>query len=533
MAILPPYGLTESTHAQQPLQAAAAPASYPSTGNGAIAAATPESASAPSVFPFTALPLDQLGEWYRPADLPFVREVIPPEAWPSTAAHSGLDWPPGKAGVLARFFVSTAHRPVREVAVVAALGWLAGVCGKAFNTPSRSGLNLYVILVARSAVGKEAMHSAITILMRTLGESKILADDFVSFDRFKSGPALRKEIARHPSFVNVTGEWGLTLKAMLSSERQPEGPLSTLRAEMTDLYQKSGPDSTAGTNRYSDPKNNVERVGSVAYSMIGETTPETFRASLTGTMMEDGFASRFSVVEYLGDRPPENKRRVTTPPTDLVEWCGELVRHALELLAHNTGRMCIYSDEAMQLREAFNDESDKAINSSNDNSVRQVWNRADLKAQKIACLLAAADSPSQPVVYLPHMQWAINLVRRDIQLYQKQLSSGDIGDDDAAREKKILLVLKEYLTTTPKGYQIPDAMHHAGVVPRRYLQQRTNTLPLFAKHRLGATPAFDMTIRSLCDNGYLFEVDKMKAGDAYGYHGRCYRVTNLMGGLLD
>lgn len=45
MAILPPNGSTEP-HRAQPPQAAAAPASYPSTGNGATAAPATESASA-------------------------------------------------------------------------------------------------------------------------------------------------------------------------------------------------------------------------------------------------------------------------------------------------------------------------------------------------------------------------------------------------------------------------------------------------------------------------------------------------------
>ena len=483
---------------------------------------------------FVVLPLEQLGKWYSP---PFVREVIPASAWEAASKQGkGISLPPGRAGDLARFILGTAHRPVREVAIVAALGWLAGVCGKAYTTPSRSGLNLYVILVARSAVGKEAMHSGISLLTDALVSAGcVAAERYITFDRFASGPSLRKAVAQWQSFVQVNGEWGLTLKAMLSSSRQPDGPLQTLKAEMTNLYQKSGPDSRAGANRYSDEKRNVGRVGSVAFSMIGETTPGTFRAAQSSDMMEDGFASRFSVVEYAGDRPPENDERVTTPSASLLGWCAALVIQADTLNAREGHQTCQFNPAAHELRKAFNAECDRQINATNDEALRQVWNRADLKVQKVACLLAVADNDLEPTVTQEHMQWAIWLVRCDISLYQKQLASGDVGDDDAARERKLLMICREYLAsrTAPKGCGMHDSMHAAGAISRRYLQQRTNTLPAFARHPLGALRAFDAALRSLCDSGYLLEVDKMKAADSWGFNGRCFRIVHLPNGLLE
>src|SRR5690606_9704175 len=129
----------------------------------------------------------------------------------SSSAAQQLPWPPGVAGELAQYIYQTAPRPVPEVAIAATLGLLAGVCGRAFSI-SDKGLNLYILLVARSGVGKEAMHRGINDLL-DIGENEP-AQRFAEFDDFASAPALAKAVLENPSFVNVVGEIGRRLKRM-------------------------------------------------------------------------------------------------------------------------------------------------------------------------------------------------------------------------------------------------------------------------------------------------------------------------------
>lgn len=448
---------------------------------------------------------------------------------PTVAAppdNNGLPWPPGLAGAIAGFIYQSAPRPVREVAIVSALGFLAGICGKAFSIP-QSGLNLYIILVARSAVGKEAIHSGISALCKAAYDRCPSITEFVNFSDFASGPALVKEIVTQQSMVNVAGEWGRKLKRMAHDDGR-DGPLASLRTVMTNLYQKSGPQAIVGGITYSNKDSNIASVSGVAYSMIGETTPGTFFESLTETMMEDGFLSRFTIVEYDGERPPLNTEAITTPPQVLVDSISDLGQHARHLIGINQNVQVGRTNEAALMLQAFEIECDNEINSTKDESWRQMWNRAALKVMRISALLSVADNWFHPCIQTYHVEWALDLIRRDIAIMSKRIDDGDVGVGDDSRERKLLAVCGDYLTTkVGKGYGVPDGMQTMGIVPRKYLLARCGRATAFSTHRMGSSGSLDITIRSLCDSGYLMEVDKHKVIEDYGFHGKCYRILDL------
>lgn len=439
---------------------------------------------------------------------------------------NGLPWPPGMAGAIAGFIYQSAPRPVREVAIVAALGFLAGICGKAYSIP-QSGLNIYMILIARSAVGKEALHSGISALCKAAYDRCPSITDFVNFSDFASGPALVKEIVGQQSMVNVAGEWGRKLKRMAHDDGR-DGPLASLRTVMTNLYQKSGPQAIVGGITYSNKDSNIASVSGVAYSMIGETTPGTFFESLTETMMEDGFLSRFTIVEYNGERPPLNAEAITVPPQALTDSIANLGQHARHLIGINQNVAVTRCNESAILLQQFEQECDAQINSTTDESWRQMWNRASLKVMRIAALLAVADNWFHPQIQVHHVQWALDLIRRDIAIMSKRIDDGDVGIGDDSRERKLLAVCGDYLTgKVGKGYGVPDGMQSMGIVPRKYLLARCGRATAFSGHRMGSSGALDITLRSLCDSGYLMEVDKNKMIEQYSFHGKCYRILDL------
>lgn len=438
----------------------------------------------------------------------------------------GLPWPPGLTGAIASFIYQSAPRPVKEVAIVAALGLMAGITGKAYNI-GQTGLNLYIILVARSAIGKEAMHTGIGHILRAPCGHAV--SPFVNFNDYVSGPALSKGVAGFPSFVNVSGEWGRRLQRM--SDEKRDGPMQQLRTVMTNLYQKSGVASVVGGINHSDKDKDVESVSSVAYSMIGETTPGTFYDSLTNTMMEDGFLSRFNIIEYDGERPAENQNQLTVLPQEISDVLANIASHCVSIVTSknpNAIQIELSSQAAIMLNE-FNVQCDKSINQARtDEAIRQIWNRAHLKAIRVAGVLACADNHITPIIHPHHAEWAINVVMQDATSMLSKIKGGDVGIDDNSRFKKLQGLFRDYMSgNVPVSYGINPEMIKDGVIPKKYLQRRTNQIRCFINHRLGAATALDHTLKVSIDSGHIIELDKLKAIEKYNYHGRCFRLLDM------
>ena len=446
---------------------------------------------------------------------------------PPIASGSHIDWPPGVVGEVARYIFDISPRPIREVSIVAALGMMAGVCGRAFCIP-QSGLNLYIVLVGRSAIGKESLHGGPSAIINQLMNSCPESSEFIDYSEFVSAPALTKAVAANPSFLNISGEFGKKLQRMASDERG-DSPVQQVRTVMTNLYQKSGPGSVFGGLGYSDKDKNIASTNGVAYSMIGETTPGTFYDSLTDSMMADGFLSRFIVVEYDGLRPTNNKALKQRLPEHLTQHLTTLYRQssACNKIGGNPTEVQCESD-AEEFLDVFDKKCDKEINSTDNEGWRQMWNRAHLKVYRISAILASVDNPSFPSITLEQVMWAYDIVMRDIKMMERKIEKGEVGSSDATREKKLLALAVTYIKNPlSASYGVPDQMLRDGIIPRKYLQINTQRISCFTSHKLGQIASMDMSIRSLCDGGFLSEVPKVEAIQKYAFHGKCFRILNL------
>ena len=438
-------------------------------------------------------------------------------------AEEKYPWPPGFAGHLARFVYHSSYLPVREVAIASTLGLLAGVCGRAFTISGKS-TSLYIILVARSAIGKDAMHDAIPKLINMAQVP--MAERFINASNFASGPALHKAILKQPGFLNLQGEFGHTLRRMANLR---DTPMVELRKVLTDAFAKTKLEGKS----YSDSEKTMPGVDWPALSFLGETTPGTFYEALSHDMLADGFMSRFLVITHEGERPSTNEARgLVLEPQALAQWRAIVTRAIPYQQTINMPlpiEVQFSTVDAYDKLKEFEVKCGVAVNASGDDeSKRQMWNRAHLKALQIAALLACADNEASPKIDLEHATWAVTIVRNDIEAFSAKLNSGDIGGDDHSRETKLLSLMKSYAKTQPaQSYKIPPAMHQKGLIPRRYFQMNISKVSAFCNHKFGTAVALDLTIRSMIDNGYLVEVAKDKMALEWGAQGKCYYIAHL------
>lgn len=431
-------------------------------------------------------------------------------------------WPTGLAGRIAQAIYCASFLPQQEVAIVATLAALSGVTGRAYRTPTGATLSQYYLLVAPTGSGKDAIYKCIPKLLRMSGLAG--ADRFAVSERFASAPALHRRILENPGFLALHPEFGKRL-ATIALPRAKGGHDQQFGELLTAAYEK---EFMEGITR-SGKDDSLPGIEWPALSFLGETTPRTFYRALTVEMMEDGFFSRFLTMTVTSERPPSNRNAsLHLEPADYEQW-QLIVEAALDANATPLLQPMFVKYRNRDVEEsfdAFDEKCRQLVNEANRNDDEfgaAVWNRAHIKALKIASLLAVADNCYGPQICGAHTDWAIELVERDAQTFLEKVASGDVGDGDDTRQKKVMEIAMKVVEGKLRDKQ--PRMSADGIVTRRVLQTNTCRLAPFKNHPLGASKALDETIKALMDTGSLIEVPKDKVVELYGALGRCFRVV--------
>lgn len=446
------------------------------------------------------------------------------------ATRGRIPYPPGFIGEIASYIYESSVRPVKEVGISAALALVAGILGRQYNV-SGTGLNQYLILIARTGVGKEGAASGIERILAEVRKQIPAVGTFVGPGTFASGQAIIRTLDDQHSFFSILGEFGLTLQML--SDPNIAGHMLVMRRVLLDLYTKSGRNAIVNSSAYSDREKNTKTLIGPALTIFGESTPELFYSGLSASHIADGLIPRFLIIEYTGNRPDKNPTAMISPDTGLVQRLCSLCETSLKMMANNSFHDVILSPEAAYEMEKFDKECDNHIREGAEESIRQLWNRAHLKSLRLAALLAAADRPHNPVVTVEEAQWAIEVVYKDTLAVAYRFEIGDVGDGDARQRVELLRALNEYLTrplSEIAKYGVTQKMHETRVVPFAFIQRRTANLSAFRKDRRGGRAAVRDTVQELVDSSILIEVPKAKAVSDYTNYGKLYFIT---GGRMD
>lgn len=436
--------------------------------------------------------------------------------------------PPGLLGKLAEFIYAAAPRPVPEIALAGAIGLMSGIVGRAYNV-SKTGLNQYVLLLAGTGTGKEGIAAGIDRVMRQVVKTVPSALDFLGPAEISSQQALAKYLMKYPSFVSVVGEFGLAMRQMTGPSAPPH--LIGLRKLMLDLYNKSGEGNQLRPTIYSDKDKNTSTITAPAFTMLGESTPERFYELLNEGMIEEGFLPRFTIIEYRGPRPKLNKAHQTIQPSfELVDNLSSLCAYALQLNSQHKAIHVVIDEASTAIFEQFDDHCDANINSADREIRKQLWNRAHVKAMKLAALVAIGCDAYNPKIIAEFANWAIEIVVSDVRNLLGRFDAGEIGiDNDETRQlNRAIAAVKEYILrpwSEIKGYGGNSDLHAEKIIPYAFLHKKMVSAGEFKKDKLGATNAVKRTIKTLIERGDLQEVPRATMA-AYNTHANCYMVSN-------
>ena len=445
------------------------------------------------------------------------------------AASTTIPIPPGIMGEIAQFVYEASPRPVPEIAIAAAISFMAGICGRAYNI-SGTGLNHYVLLLADTGSGKEAAKSGIDKLLSAVSMSVPVAREFMGPSQIASGQALYKALFRNPCFVSVIGEFGLRMQAM--SAKFATSSEIKLKELMLDVYGKSGFQQVLEASVYSDIEKNTTSIHAPNFSLFGESVPSEFYDHLDEDAIKGGLLPRFIIIEYDGGRVARNVGHdIVQPSITLVNNLASLMANAKTIMSHRKVVNIDIRHDARKIADEFDVYADNRINSSNADQTKQLWNRAHLKLLKLSALVAVGCNFSQPTIEVDHVLWAKQIIENDIKKLSKKLDSGLIGKntEETQQINDAKRIIKFYLIddwNKIKTYTDNQQLHSTKIIPHSYLSKRLYNVASFKKDRLGAGNALRKTIQLLIDNGVLNEVSK-KQIEKYGTTAKCYWISNV------
>ncbi|AKI28731.1 DNA primase [Stenotrophomonas phage vB_SmaS-DLP_2] len=440
--------------------------------------------------------------------------------------------PPGLVGEIAQYIYAQAPRPVPEIALAGALGLVAGIVGRAYNI-SGTGLNQYVLLLAPTGTGKEAIASGIDKLMAQAIRTVPAASDFIGPGEIASAQAIIKYMSRGPtSFVSLVGEFGIYLQQMASVNAPPH--LTGLRRFLLDAYNKSGEGKVLRPSIYSDKDKNTTAVLSPSFTLLGESTPEKFYEGLHEGLISEGLLPRFTMIEYHGERPALNPGHLSAQPSfELIDRLSTLCAHALMLNSQHKAIHVQTDATARELFQQFDAHCDANINTSDREVRRHLWNRAHVKALKLAGIIAVGCNPYDPTITADVASWAINLVVADVRNLLARFDAGEIGidNDETKQLAKVIATVKDFVVSP-----WPDVAKYAGegmsnlysnrIVPYSYVQRRLAAVAVFRKDRIGASGAIKRALKTLCERGDLQEVSRATLAKDYGTSAVAYMVAH-------
>jgi hypothetical protein len=463
-------------------------------------------------------------------------QAKPTEHYSNPYAHLMGQKVPGLLGEIAEYFWWNAPRQIVEVQLAASFALMAGICGRSYNIGSL-GLAQYIVLLAESGTGKEAMSASISTLMASVRETVPAADEFIGPSYIASAQAIAKELPKRPSFIAVFAEFGVVINIMLDTRGNANNQQQ--RAMYLDLYGKNGGKNQLGRSIYSDNEKNTKTVRSPALTKLGESVPGLFYEALNDKTISEGYFPRLLIIEYKGPAVEYNPHAgMHAPKKELVEALAQLCALSLQTNQQiNGGQDAIQVKldyETAALRTQLDSFCVKMQNECASTSARALWARVLVKTLKLAGIRAVGINWHNPTITRADFEWALAFTLSDVYRILARLDTGEVetANVDNDRSAAVMHVLRRYFSFTDdqlKGYGVDKRLFDAKVIPLSYLQRSLSTRAAFKTAvRTERTRSVNDTLAEFVKNDMLREVPPADVERINGSRAKCYVLGKAM-----
>lgn len=386
--------------------------------------------------------------------------------------------PPGLLGECIDFIFKSSIYPMTEISIAAGIAFMAGFCGRAFNTETDSGLNQYIVMLADTAAGKEGAATGISKLTNSILKDLGAFSQYTGPSTIASASGLLKWLNQHPCFLSQQNEVGYWLQK-LTHPRANANDI-TLKGMLLAVYSKSGSSGGLAPSAYSDAKNATDFITSPCVSIIGDSTPKEFYKALTERNIEEGLVSRFTNIECpAGKMAPYKPDNATYKVPESLQWkLKALAKIAMENEKIAKVTVVKQTPEAREFELNYNEQCRIKYAEDRNNPASRIWTRAHLRLLRLGALIAVGVDPVKPLVTPDHYQWAEVLINRGVTSLTSKFSNGDIGENSNRFEqrKEVVRFFNSYFQSEwsdklGKKYRVNQEMFALRAIPYAVIHQ--------------------------------------------------------------
>jgi hypothetical protein len=387
-------------------------------------------------FPKPAAPADS----DSPPPAPTVTEVRAPRGKvdPFLPANAG-----GLIEAIANWTLEYGRRPVREFAIMTAIAFAAGLYGRRFVGPTGVGLNIYLVGLGASALGKGHPLKAIRTLANDCGMLHLVSAGVPTSDS-----AVERILRKLPSAIMPLDEFGLLLQSV--NGKGAASWSQTVRRALLELYSLST-DMWMG-KQFSDPKRpDPEPLHCPTLTLMSVTTPTTFYDGLNESNLSDGFLNRMTVI-HATEMPERQKApAIMVAPASLIAAVKAAVTDATPRGFDGAAYRDPSRRPVMGSIPWENEEAEAAWLAIEDWQIAEieerqghegVVGRAAEQAQKLAVLRALSRDGTRAHVTVEDVNWGYAIVQHSIDCLDKGVTDYMAGSEFEGLCKSIKAALR-------------------------------------------------------------------------------------------